>query len=52
MSSEGVLCYQHFGWDILNALTDTGFRDAYGVVGWSINLGFITPQLVFVAEKS
>ena len=52
MSSEGVLCYQHFGWDILKALTDTGFRDAYGVVGWSINLGFITPQLVFVAEKS
>lgn len=52
MSSEGVLCYQHFGWDILNALIDTGFRDAYGVVGWSINLGFITPQLVFVAEKS
>jgi len=52
MSSEGVLCYQHFGWDILSALKDTGFRDAYGVVGWSISLGFITPQLIFVAEKN
>ena len=51
MSSEGVLCYQHFGWDILRALKEAGFREAYGVVGWSISLGFITPQLIFVAEK-
>jgi hypothetical protein len=52
MSSDGVLCYQHFGWDVLTALKEVGFSDAYAVVGWSLGLGFITPQIMFVAEKA
>ena len=51
LSSEGVLCFQHFGWDIIDLLHDVGFRDAYAVVGWSLGLGFAMPQIIFIAEK-
>lgn len=51
MSKEGVLCYYHFGWDIIDSLLKTGFTNAYAVVGYSLNMGFIGPQLVFIGEK-
>jgi len=51
MSSEGILCFQHFGWDILSLFKEIGFKDAYAVVGWSFGLGFLTPQMIFIAEK-
>lgn len=50
-SSEGVLCFQHFGWDILSVLKQVGFKDAYAIMGWSLELGIVTPQIIIVAEK-
>ena len=51
MSRKGILCFQHFGWDILSLFKDIGFQDSYAVVGWSFGLGFLTPQMIFIAEK-
>lgn len=51
MSADGVLCFQHFGWDIIDACESAGFSEAYGIAGWSIGLGFMEPQIVFIAEK-
>ena len=50
-SENGILCFQHFGWDLINLLKEIGFKDAYAKVGFSINFGFATPQLSFIAEK-
>lgn len=51
MSSNGVLCFQMFGWDIIDTLKRVGFNDAHAVIGWSLSLGFPTPQIVFFAQK-
>ena len=50
-SSDGILCFQHFGWDLIGLLKDIGFKDAYAVIGYSIELGFASPQIIFIAEK-
>ena len=50
-SSDGILCFQHFGWDLIGLLKDIGFKDAYAVIGYSIELGFPSPQIIFIAEK-
>ena len=50
-SSDGILCFQHFGWDLISLLKDIGFKDAYAVIGYSIDLGFPSPQIIFIAEK-
>ena len=35
----GVLCYYHFGWDLLDALRTVGFRDAQWHRVWSAREG-------------
>lgn len=41
MSKEGVLCYYHFGWDILDTLRSIGFREATVRVVWDPAKGFL-----------
>ena len=50
-SGDGILCFQHFGWDLIGLLKAIGFKDAYAVIGYSIELGFPSPQIIFIAEK-
>ena len=53
VSSEGSLCFQNFGWDILDELRAAGFEDAYAAMYWGPwqgHLGF--PFFVFSANKS
>ena len=38
--SGGVLCYYHFGWDLLGALREAGFRRAEWVRSFAPELGF------------
>lgn len=38
--SGGVLCYYHFGWDLLDACRAAGFRSAQMVRSWQPELGF------------
>jgi lipid-A-disaccharide synthase-like uncharacterized protein len=50
-SNDGILCFQHFGWDLIGLLKDIGFKHAYAIIGYSIDLGFPSPQIIFIAEK-
>jgi SAM-dependent methyltransferase len=50
--SEGILCFQIFGWDILNLLRKIGFSDAKVAIFWSksrVILG--EPLPFFIAKK-
>lgn len=52
MNNEGgILCYQHFGWEMIDELKEAGFSDAYAVIGFSESLGNFTPQVIFIAKK-
>lgn len=50
--NEGILCFQVFGWNLLDELRDIGFRDAGVVFYWSFFHGFLgKEQMVIYAEK-
>lgn len=52
LNSGGCLCFQHFGWEMLNELKETGFRDAYAMLYWSRGFGYLGgEQVLFVARK-
>jgi hypothetical protein len=36
VSSEGSLCFQNFGWDILSDLRQAGFSDAMASMYWGL----------------
>lgn len=52
INNEGILCFQNFGWEILNNLKDSGFDDAYIIIGSSIPLGNFGKQVIVIAKKS
>jgi SAM-dependent methyltransferase len=48
----GILCFQHFGWDIIDKLRAAGFSDAHGIFLWSRRLGYLgSEQQLFTATK-
>lgn len=50
---EGILCFYHFGWELLRDLRDAGFRNAEVVLSWSSRLGYLGgEQAVIMASKS
>ncbi|MEK6735462.1 MAG: class I SAM-dependent methyltransferase [Pseudomonadota bacterium] len=52
LSSQGSLCFQNFGWDILDHLKRSGFRHVFAAMYWGPwqgHLGF--PFFVFSAAK-
>lgn len=52
VSAEGSLCFQNFGWDIIDELRSAGFADAFATMYWGPwqgHLGF--PFFVFSATK-
>ncbi len=52
LSSDGVLCFQHFGWEMLEQMRAAGFRDAYALCYQSIDFGYLGgEQFMFVATK-
>lgn len=48
--SGGVLCYHHFGWDLLDAMRDAGFADAQACRVHDIERGL--PQGLWVLRAS
>lgn len=52
INDEGILCFTHFGWELLDILRDDiGFSEAYLVMGWSssfANLGLAAFDLVAI----
>jgi SAM-dependent methyltransferase len=48
----GVLCYYHFGWELLQDFRDAGFSDASMAITWSLEYGHIgSEQLLIVAQR-
>ena len=48
LNDDGVLCFYHFGWDLLDALRDAGFARAEIVFAWDPHYGYLTEQSAFV----
>jgi len=52
LAGAGILCFQHFGWDLLECLRDTGFSDVHALFYWSDVLGYLgTDQVMFAGRK-
>lgn len=52
LSGDGVLCFQHFGWQMLDQMRAAGFRDAYALCYYSIEFGYLGgEQFMFIAIK-
>jgi len=52
LSSDGVLCFQHFGWEMLGQMRNAGFRDVYALCYQSSEFGYLGgEQFIFVAIK-
>lgn len=52
LSGDGILCFQHFGWEMLDQMCEAGFKDAYALCFHSIEFGYLGgEQLMFVATK-
>lgn len=52
LDGAGVLCFRHFGWDLLSELETAGFRNAALHVFWSRELGYLGgTQFIIVARR-
>jgi len=52
MSSDGILCFQTFGWDLLDDLRNAGFADARVGFYWDERLGYLGDNnSFFIATK-
>ena len=51
VTGEGILCFQHFGWQILRDLEAAGFQSAYALAYDEVEYGYYTqdPILIFRA---
>lgn len=47
----GILCYQHFGWDVLDAFRDAGFRKAGMCMPFAPEQGLLFGLWTLVAER-
>jgi len=53
LSSFGLLCYYHFGWELVGELNSVGFKDSKVLLYWSRELGYLGgEQILFVATKA
>jgi SAM-dependent methyltransferase len=52
LSADGILCFQNFGWDLLERARDAGFAHADALFYWSEPLGYLgVEQVMFLARK-
>jgi len=47
----GILCYYHFGWDLLDRFRDAGFSSVKIVTGYNIDKLILDTLLFIIAEK-
>jgi len=51
-NSQDILCFYHFGWELLQQVRQIGFRDVYAVLYWSDIFGYLGREgVVFIAIK-
>ena len=47
-----ILCFYHFGWQLLDEMARIGFRDVHAQLYWSRHYGYLGQEsVVFLAEK-
>ena len=52
VDDSGCLCFQVFGWDLLDEMHRVGFSEAHAVVYWSLDRGYLGPnQLLIVGRR-
>lgn len=51
LSEGGILCFWHFGWELIKNLRLAGFSDAYAAIFHSEPMGYLTNQVIFFAKK-
>ena len=52
IANEGILCFQHFGWDLLDLMRSMGFVDVAALLYWSEELCYLgREQVMFAARK-
>lgn len=48
---QGILCYYHFGWDLLQRFRDAGFKSVKIITGYDIDKLILDDLFFIVAEK-
>lgn len=52
LSADGILCFTHFGWEMLAQVLAAGFADAYAICFHSLEFGYLGGwQFLFFARK-
>jgi SAM-dependent methyltransferase len=52
IKKEGILCFYHFGWQMLQDVRDLGFSDVYATLFWSKEFGYLGDEsALFIARK-
>jgi len=52
VSTAGCLCFQDFGWDLLDRMRQIGFRNVGMLLYWSAEYGYYgVEQMMLTAEK-
>ncbi len=52
VNREGILCFYHFGWEMLSQVRDLGFSDVYATLYSSQEFGYLGDEgLLFIARK-
>lgn len=49
---DDCLCFTYFGWEMLREVKQVGFSDAYAILFWSLEYGYLGgEQVLFIATK-
>ncbi len=52
VDNSGCLCFQVFGWDVLDEMQRAGFSEAHTVFYWSLDRGYLGPnQLLIIGQR-
>ena len=51
LGEDGILCFYHFGWDLLDHARNAGFSKAYMVLPWAPSLGLVDNLWTLVAFR-
>lgn len=51
LSDQGVLCFQEFGWDLLDLLREAGLSEAAVVTVWAPHYGYLDTAQPFIVAR-
>jgi SAM-dependent methyltransferase len=52
VKKQGILCFYHFGWEMLDQIRELGFSDVYATLFWSKEFGYLGDETaLFIARK-